>query len=188
MRIVMFGPPGAGKGTQARRLAAHDGVAHVATGELLREQVALQTPLGRDAHAAMGRGDLVSDQVMIELVSERLPALDGFVLDGFPRTVPQARALDDLLARDHTRLDAVVSLEVEEAELLRRLRDRAAREGRDDDDGRVTQHRLAVFAAATRPLLAFYETAGLLRRVDGIGGADEVAKRVLAAVQAPAER
>jgi adenylate kinase len=188
MRIVMLGPPGAGKGTQTGRIAGSLNVAVVATGELLREQVALQTPLGLAARAAMAGGDLVPDEVVVDLVRERLRGLHGFVLDGFPRTVPQARALDELLAADRTRLDAVVSLEVEETELLRRLRERARQRSREDDAGRVAEHRLAVFKAATEPLVAYYAAAGLLRRVDGIGSTDQVTERIMAALHAPVIR
>ncbi len=159
MRLVLLGPPGAGKGTQAVRLAEHFQCAVVATGDIFRSHVATGTPLGRAAQEYMDRGDLVPDEVVIAMVMERIAEPDcdnGFVLDGFPRTVAQARALDERLARAGTPLDAALFFEEQ-----------------------TIRHRLEVFAIKTRPLVDHYTRRDLLLRVDAIGGVDEVTKRIL---------
>lgn len=190
MRIVLLGPPGSGKGTQATRLADRLVVPHLSSGELLRTHIGTGDSLGELVKDTIARGDLVPDEVVVEMIAKRLADPDcvqGYILDGFPRTVVQARALDELLADRGQRLDAVLSLEVETAELLRRLTDRAARSGRDDDASRqVIQHRLDVFSERTRPLQAYYEAAGLLLRVDGIGATEQVTDRALAALRSVA--
>ena len=188
MRVVLLGPPGAGKGTQAERISARFEVAHLGTGDLLRAAAERGTPLGRKARGYMERGDLVPDELIVDLVLERLAADElagGFVLDGFPRTVAQAEALDRRLAELDRRLDAVIALEVGEAELRRRLAARADQQDRaEDEDERAVDRRLELFADEAGPLAAYYDRRGLLVRVDGEGGEDEVAERVAAALAA----
>jgi adenylate kinase len=182
MRIVLLGPPGAGKGTQAARVAGRFGCAHVATGDTFRANVAEGTELGRTAQEYMDRGDLVPDDVVIAMVMERLAERDcdgGFVLDGFPRTVNQAEALDRRLVGLGTPLEAALSFEVTEEELLRRLAGRAAAQRRADDAEQTIRHRLEVFAIKTRPLIDYYARRGLLVNVDAIGPIEVVTKRIL---------
>ena len=181
MRIVFLGPPGSGKGTQAKLLARRLGVPAVSTGDMLREAVRRQTELGRRAKAIMEAGELVPDDVVIGLIRERIGMADaapGFILDGFPRTVEQAQALDGLLEDHGTPLDAVVNLVVPEATLLERLIGRAEQEGRSDDRPETIRERLRVYGLKNDPLVAFYEAAGLLTRVDGFGAVDDVSSRI----------
>jgi adenylate kinase len=181
MRIVFLGPPGSGKGTQAKLLARRLGVPAVSTGDMLREAVRRQTELGRRAKAIMEAGELVPDDVVIGLIRERIGMADaarGFILDGFPRTVEQAQALDGLLEDNGTPLDAVVNLVVPEATLLERLIGRAEQEGRSDDRPETIRERLRVYGLKNDPLVAFYEAAGLLTRVDGFGAVDDVSSRI----------
>jgi adenylate kinase len=182
MRIVVLGPPGAGKGTQAVRLAEHFSCADIATGDIFRANVAEGTDLGRVAQEYMDRGDLVPDEVVIAMVMERLAEPDctaGFILDGFPRTVAQAEALDHRLAELGTPLHAALNFEITEEELLRRLAGRAAELHRSDDSEQTIRHRLEVFAVKTRPLIDHYARRGLLVTVDAIGPVEVVTKRIL---------
>ena len=182
MRLVVLGPPGAGKGTQAVKLAEQFACADVATGDIFRANVASGTELGRAAHEYMDRGDLVPDEVVIAMVMERLAEDDcegGFVLDGFPRTVDQAEALDRRLAGLGTPLEAALSFDVTEEELLRRLAGRAAAQHRADDVEQTIRHRLEVFAIKTRPLIDYYRHRRLLNMVDGVGRVEEVTGRIL---------
>jgi adenylate kinase len=182
MRIVLLGPPGAGKGTQAARVACRFGAPHIATGDIFRANVAEGTELGRAAQEYMDRGDLVPDDVVIAMVTERLASDDcaaGFVLDGFPRTVNQAEALDLRLADLGAPLHAVLCFEADEEELLRRLAGRAAAQHRADDAEQTIRHRLEVFAIKTRPLIEYYARRGLLINVDAIGPIEVVTKRIL---------
>ena len=182
MRLVVLGPPGAGKGTQAVQLAERFACADVATGDIFRENVASGTELGRAAQEYMDLGDLVPDDVVIAMVMERLASDDcaaGFVLDGFPRTVNQAEALDRRLAGLGTPLEAALSFDVTEEELLRRLAGRAAAQHRADDAEQTIRHRLEVFAIKTRPLIDYYRHRRLLNMVDGVGRVEEVTGRIL---------
>jgi adenylate kinase len=186
MRVVLLGPPGAGKGTQAGRIAERFGGVHIATGDILRANAERGTDLGRRASAYMDRGDLVPDEVIIDMVLERVGEMDGdegFVLDGFPRTVPQAEALDRRLAELGWPLDAVVSFEIDEDELRERLAGRAEQQDRaeDDDEGAI-RRRLDLFDRETEPLLDYYDRKGLLARVGARGGVEDVTERIAAAL------
>ena len=186
MRIVLVGPPASGKGTQAGRIVDRFGGVHVATGDILRSNAERGTELGRTARRYMDRGDLVPDEVIIGMVLERMGEDDcagGFVLDGFPRTVPQAEALEGRLEELGRPLDAVVSLSVGEDELRRRLAGRAAEQDRaeDDDEGAI-RRRLELFDRETEPLLEFYEQRGLLAGVEAEGDPDEIAERIAKAL------
>ena len=186
MRIVLVGPPGAGKGTQAGRIVDRFGGMHIATGDILRSNADRGTELGRTAGRYMERGELVPDDVMIDMVLERLGEEDcagGFVLDGFPRTVPQAEALGERLGELGRPLDAVVSLEVGEDELRHRLAARAEDQDRaEDDDEAAIRRRLELFNRETGPLLDFYDGKGLLVGVEAEGDVDEVSGRIAAAL------
>jgi adenylate kinase len=182
MRLVLLGPPGAGKGTQAARVACRFSAPHIATGDIFRANVASGTELGRVTQEYMDRGDLVPDDVVIAMVMERLASDDcaaGFVLDGFPRTVNQAEALDRRLVDLGAPLHAVLCIEAGEEELLRRLAGRAAAQHRADDAEQTIRHRLEVFAIKTRPLIDYYRHRRLLNMVDGVGRVEEVTGRIL---------
>lgn len=180
-RALLLAPPGSGKGTQGQRLADRHGVPHLATGDLLRRHVADGTPLGVAAKEYMDGGGLVPDAVVIDMILEELGGTDpmkDFLLDGFPRTVRQARAAYEWGAAMDRTFDAVIMLEVPEEELVRRLIERGRDSGRSDDTEDVIRHRLQVYEENTAPLVEFYEERGILIRVDGIGTIDEVTDRI----------
>jgi adenylate kinase len=183
MRLILLGPPGAGKGTQAQRLVSRHGIAQLSTGEMLRAAVAADTPVGRKAKDIMMRGELVPDDVVVAIVADRIAEPDaskGFILDGFPRTVPQARALDRMLAERGLKLDAVVELKVDEDSLLKRIESRIAETTargealRTDDNAEVLQRRLAAYRDQTAPLIAYYRDKGVLGTVDGMASIPQV--------------
>jgi adenylate kinase len=179
MRLLLVGPPGAGKGTQAVQLADRLGVAHISTGDLFRASLAASTPLGVEAKRYMDAGELVPDEVTVAMVRDRLAepdAADGFILDGFPRTVPQAQTLDGLLAEWGWELDAVVELVVADEVVVQRLLGR----GRSDDTEDVIRRRQQVYRDATAPLLDFYRDR--LVTVDAVGGVEEIGGRILEAL------
>ena len=185
MRLVFMGPPGAGKGTQAVGLASRLGIPHISTGDIFRANVSQGTPLGMEAKRYMDAGEYVPDDVTNAMVRDRLAQPDctpGFLLDGYPRTVDQVAQLDDMLAAADTALDRVVELTVDIDEVVGRLVRRAAEQGRADDTEDVIRRRLEVYAEQTAPLLAIYSGRGLLVQVDGLGGIDEVAGRLAAAL------
>ncbi|SIO50337.1 Adenylate kinase [Bradyrhizobium erythrophlei] len=196
MRLILLGPPGSGKGTQAQRLVHKHGIVQLSTGEMLRAAVAAGTPVGMQAKEIMSNGGLVPDEVVVGIISDRLDLPDarrGFILDGFPRTVPQAAALDELLKKKHLKLDAVVELRVNESALLERVETRAAEtrargeEVRIDDTPEVLTNRLAQYRALTEPLIHYYSEKRKLLTVDGMMTIEHVTReinRILAAIGA----
>jgi adenylate kinase len=196
MRLILLGPPGSGKGTQAHRLVHRYGIVQLSTGEMLRAAVAAQTPVGLKAKDVMAGGGLVSDEIVIGIISDRLDQPDaakGFILDGFPRTVPQAEALDELLKKKHMRLDAVIELRVNESALLQRVESRVAEmrargeEVRIDDTPEVLTKRLASYRALTEPLIHYYSERRKLLTVDGMMTIEHVTReinRILTAIGA----
>src|ERR1700743_2449463 len=196
MRLILLGPPGAGKGTQAQRLVHKHGIVQLSTGEMLRAAVAAQTPIGLQAKDIMASGQLVPDELVIGIISDRLdqPNIkNGFILDGFPRTVPQAEALDELLRHKHLKLDAVVELRVNESALLSRVERRVAEmraRGEDvrvDDTPEVLSKRLASYRTLTEPLIHYYSERRKLLTVDGSLSIEHVTReigRILAAIGA----
>ncbi len=186
MRIVLMGPPGAGKGTQAVVVAKKLGIPHISTGEIFRSHMARGTPLGIAAGMYMDRGNYVPDRITNVMVRDRLAEPDtapGFLLDGYPRTVDQVAVLDEMLADVGLGIDRVVELTADQDELVSRLLNRAAEQGRADDTEQVIRRRMEVYSEQTEPLTTLYADKGLLVRVDGMGGIDEVRDRVLAALR-----
>lgn len=182
LKIVLLGAPGSGKGTQSAKLVERYGVPQVSTGDLLRNAVAEQTELGKKAKAAMDAGELVSDDIVVGMMRERLTQADtenGFILDGFPRTAAQAEALDELLAELDRPLQAVVHLQVDNEEIVGRLMAR----GRSDDNEDTIRNRLSVFSEQTAPLVEHYRKQGLLKEVHGMGEVDEIFARIEAALE-----
>lgn len=182
MKILLLGPQGSGKGTQAKRIAAEYGIPHIATGDILRGAIADETPLGRRVKPIVERGDLVSDELMTALIRERLEAddtLNGFVLDGFPRTLPQAEALDAMLREIDRELSIVFELQVDDAVAVDRLAKRAEEEGRTDDTPDVIARRLELYHRETEPLVEYYRARG---RVVGVPG-DATVNHVFADIQ-----
>jgi adenylate kinase len=181
MRIIFLGPPGSGKGTQAKLLSERLGVPAISTGEILREAVRLGTPLGLRAKAVMEAGELVSDDLMISLIQDRLAKADasrGFILDGFPRTAQQALALEQLLSGNGQTLSSVVNLSVPDAVVVDRLHGRAVEQGRLDDRPETILERLRVYQEKTEPLVDFYRGRRLLNDVDGMGDVAEISDRI----------
>jgi adenylate kinase len=187
MRLILLGPPGSGKGTQAQRLVARYRIVQLSTGEMLRAAVAAQTPIGLQAKDIMASGALVSDEIVVSIISDRIEepdAKNGFILDGFPRTVPQAEALDDLLKHKHMKLDAVIELRVNESALLERVEKRAAEtrargeEVRLDDTPEVLIKRLAAYRSQTEPLIHYYSERRKLLTVDGMMTIEEVTREI----------
>lgn len=186
MFIVIFGPPGAGKGTQAKRLIEHFAIPHLSTGEMLREARRMGSELGRTAARFMDNGRLVPDELVVGIVSERLGEPDcrnGCLFDGFPRTVEQARLLDEQLSLRNLKVDVVVDIRVDPIELVRRMAERAKVEGRVDDTPETIQRRMVVFQKQTSPVLGYYDDHNVLEAVDGMGAPDEVFERIRAAIE-----
>ena len=182
MRLVLLGAPGSGKGTQATRLREHLQVPHISTGDLLRAAVKAGTPLGLQAKAVMEAGGLVSDEIVLGMLEERLTAGDtgnGFILDGYPRNLAQANALDALLKKLHQPMDIAIQLDVDTELLISRLAGRAQVEGRADDTPEAVRNRLNVYNQATAPVVDFYRNSGRLACVDGVGSMDAVLQRII---------
>ncbi|WP_199706353.1 adenylate kinase [Amnibacterium setariae] len=185
MRMLLIGPPGAGKGTQAVRVAEEYGIPAISTGDIFRANVAQETPLGMQAKDYMDRGAYVPDDLTNALVLDRLAqddVRDGFLLDGFPRTLAQVFTLDDCLSRSDGGLDAVVQLVIETEAIVERLLKRAAEQGRSDDTEDVIRRRLEVYQEQTHPLVAVYAERGVLVSVDAVGSVDDVSRRILDAL------
>jgi len=183
MNIILFGAPGAGKGTQAEKLVAKYGLVQFSTGDMLRAAISAGTDLGKRAKEIMDRGDLVSDDIIVGMIAARLDDKDcanGVILDGFPRTVAQAEALDEMLASKGLSLDGVIEIRVDEAALFARIENRAAETGgaRSDDNADTLRKRLAVYHENTAPLLPYYQDKGVLKSVDGMATIDEVAAQI----------
>jgi len=185
VRMLLVGPPGAGKGTQAVLLSAAFSIPAISTGDIFRANVRDETPLGVEAKGFMDRGEYVPDSLTNALVADRLAQQDcelGFLLDGYPRTLDQVRALDDVLASQGNQLDVVVELTVDPEIVVDRIRGRASEQGRTDDSEDVVRNRLEVYARETAPLIEVYGARGVLVSVDGIGAIDDVTQRIVAAL------
>lgn len=188
MRLILLGPPGAGKGTQAKILIEAYSIPQLSTGDILRAAIAAQTPMGLQAKAVMDRGDLVSDEVVNAIISERLDEPDcanGFILDGFPRTIAQAETLGGMLAEKGIALDAVIEVRADEDVLVERVLNRAKETAgaRADDNEEVIRKRLGVYRELTEPLVAYYEGKGLLKSVDGMAAVEKVTAAIKEALK-----
>lgn len=197
MIVVLFGPPAAGKGTQATRIKAKYAIAHLSTGDMLRAAIAEGSEIGKKAKAIMDSGKLVPDEIVVGIIAERITQADcrkGFVLDGFPRTVNQAKELDAMLQAKTLSVTHVIVMDVNEAELIKRVENRAAearRKGepvRPDDDPETFKKRLGVYKAETAPILPYYEKQGKIRHVDGMKPVDEVTAQIDAVLSKPPRR
>jgi adenylate kinase len=185
--MLIVGPPGAGKGTQARLITSTYGIPDISTGDIFRENIKNQTPLGVQVKAMVDAGDYVPDSVTNELVTNRIAeddARNGFLLDGYPRTLDQVHYLDELLERNGQKLEAVIQLIADKDEIVARLTKRAAEQGRADDSEEAIRHRQEVYLRETSPLIEVYRDRGLLVEVDGLGDVDEVAERIRTALAA----
>jgi adenylate kinase len=183
MNLILLGPPGAGKGTQGHRLSVLYSIPEISTGDILRAAVMQETPLGLEAKRYMDRGALVPDEIIIGIARNRLDQKDtknGFILDGFPRTMPQAEALTQLTKEQNRPIEHVISIEVPAEELLQRLTGRRQLEGRHDDTDEAIRHRLEVYQRETAPLIDYYCQQGLLRCIVGVGTVDDILQRITA--------
>jgi len=185
VRLIIIGPQGAGKGTQAILIAERFGIPHVSTGDIFRANIAHATPLGTEARSFIDAGELVPDSVTNAMVLDRLQQPDagrGFLLDGYPRNAAQSDVLGDFLASRGEQIDAVILLDIDEAHVLERLTHRALQEGRSDDTEDAIKRRLEIYRESTAPLIDYYRDRGVLRTVNGVGSVDEVAERIMAAL------
>lgn len=179
MRLIIFGPPGAGKGTQAKNISKEYNIPHLSTGEIFRSAIKNKTPLGKEVKSILDSGDLVPDEKVVALVEEELKDAkydDGYILDGFPRTVPQAKAFDDILKKKNKKLDAFIVLEVPEEELVDRILSRG--EGRSDDTPEKIKNRLDVYWKETQPVLNYYKKQDVVKKIDGVGSINEIFDRI----------
>ncbi|MGN6415342.1 adenylate kinase [Flexivirga sp.] len=185
MRLIILGPPGAGKGTQAERICGSRGIPHISTGDIFRDNIRRETPLGKQVKGILDAGGYVTDEITNQIVADRLAeddARDGFLLDGYPRTLAQVEALDTLLSGWGHQLDAVLELQVAEEELIARLVKRAETSGRTDDNEDVIRERQRIYTEETAPLVRVYTERQLVVPIDGIGELDDVASRIDAAL------
>jgi adenylate kinase len=190
MRLIIMGPPGAGKGTQAKFIAEHFGIPAISTGDIFRANVSEGTPLGIEAKRYMDAGDYVPDEVTNRMVRNRIDepdASDGFLLDGYPRTLAQVEELDGMIRFTGHQLDAVLVLTVDQEEIVERLHKRAIEEGRDDDTPDVIRKRQEVYLEQTEPLIAVYKGRGLVHELDGLGEVEEVTGRIFDALDVVSE-
>lgn len=188
MNLILFGPPAAGKGTQAKRLVDNRKMVQLSTGDMLRAAIAAKSELGLKVEGILQRGDLVSDDIVIALIEDRLPeaeAAGGAIFDGFPRTLAQAQALDLMLEQRGSRIDLVIRLKVDDDQLLKRVAGRFAESGRPDDNPESFKVRLSAYNDQTAPLLPYYKTHGKLVEVDGMGSIDDVAAAIDKALDGP---
>ena len=188
MNLILFGPPAAGKGTQAKRLVEQRGMVQLSTGDMLRSEIATGSALGKRVSGIMERGELVSDAIVIELIEARLPEAEkagGAIFDGFPRTLAQAQALDAMLDRRRRPVDLVIRLKVDDEALMQRVAGRFAESGRPDDNPESFKVRLGAYNDQTAPLLPYYQTHNKLVQVDGMGTVDAVAAAIDAALDGP---
>lgn len=179
MKLILFGPPGAGKGTQAKKISSHYNIPHLSTGNIFRSNIKNETELGKKVKSILDAGELVPDETVVELVADELndPKYDnGYILDGFPRTIPQAEALDSHLAKNGTSIDLLLTLKVPEDELVNRILSRE--DGRSDDTPEKVKTRLEVYRNETKPVLDHYTEKGITRDVDGVGSIDEIFGRI----------
>ncbi|HCI16779.1 MAG: adenylate kinase [Candidatus Marinimicrobia bacterium] len=182
MRLIFLGPPGVGKGTQAKRICEHYNLIHLSTGEILRNEIAEKTNIGRKAKSFIDAGELVPDDVLLGMMNNRLKKDDvqsGYLLDGFPRTIPQANGLDNIMNNISHSLDCALSLNADENELVQRLINRGKESGRSDDTPEIIRQRQKVYWEQTAPLLDFYREKNLLKEVNGIGDIPEITERIL---------
>ena len=188
MNLILFGPPAAGKGTQAKRLVETRGMVQLSTGDMLRAAIASGSALGQRVDGIMKRGELVSDAIVIELIEDRLPeaeAAGGAIFDGFPRTIAQAETLDLMLDKRRRPIDLVIRLKVDDAALMQRIAGRYAESGRSDDNPEAFRVRLAAYNTQTAPLLPYYQSQNKLVEVDGMGSVEDVAAAIDAAIDGP---
>lgn len=180
MKLILFGPPGAGKGTQANFIAEKYNVAHISTGDVLREAVKNKTEVGLHAKSFMDKGELVPDSVVIEIIKQKLTSLIDmkFMLDGFPRTLPQAEALDKMLGELGVNLDVVVFLDVDDEEVVQRIMKRQKLESRQDDTEDVVRNRLNVYRDQTSPLGEFYNNKAILKKINGVGSVEDISEKI----------
>lgn len=186
INLVLFGPPGSGKGTQANKLIEKYGLVHISTGDLFRYEIGHNTPLGRQAKAFMDKGELVPDSVTIGMLRNKVeahPDAQGFIFDGFPRTIAQAKALDDLLAEKGTAVSALIALQVDDEEIVSRIKLRGASSGRlDDSDESIIRNRITVYKNETTPVFDYYAAKGKSHSINGIGSIQEIFARLSAAI------
>lgn len=182
MRLIFIGPPGVGKGTQAKLICKHYGILHLSTGDILRKEISQNSESGKTAKSFIDNGSLVPDNVLLDMMSVRLnqeDCLKGYCLDGFPRTIPQAKGLEVILKRLHQSINAVISIDANENELIKRLVSRGKNSGRTDDTSDVIINRLLVYRDQTAPLVNYYIRKNLLQSIDGVGEISEITQRIL---------
>ena len=182
LNIVIFGPPGSGKGTQSSKIIQKYGLYHLSTGDMLRAEIAATTDLGLKAQSLISRGELVPDEVVIGMIEKRIEAasdVNGFIFDGFPRTVKQAEALDNVLSSRDLEINLLINLDVESEELVDRLLKRCEKEGRADDNLETIQNRIHVYESQTSPVIEYYQKQDKARPVDGLGTVDDIFNRIV---------